>query len=242
MPTTAAGTRAQARFVRMSARKVRPVLDLVRGKHVVEADEILRFTPRAAAREIRKVLRSAVANAEHNDSQRPDELFVAACYADEGPTLKRFRPRARGRATRINKRTAHITVVVDRLDTDELDRLRARRGSAGRPTGQGDARRRRVAASRGEDAQTGDVPADTAAEEAPPPDATDAGVVDETAPVDTTVPVVDTPPDDAAGAVDETPPPDATTVETAPPPDATVETGADDPAETAGDDPDDRNA
>ena len=106
------GTRAQVRYVRVSAYKAREVLDLIRGKHVQEADEILQFTTRDVAQDIRKVLASAVANAVHNDEQDADELFVLACFADEGPTLRRFRPRARGRATRIRKRTCHITIVV----------------------------------------------------------------------------------------------------------------------------------
>jgi large subunit ribosomal protein L22 len=87
-------TKASARYVRGSATKARAVLDLIRGLDVRRADEVLRFTDRAAAADVRKVLASAVANAVHNDSQDPDELFVVACYADEGPTLKRFRPRA----------------------------------------------------------------------------------------------------------------------------------------------------
>lgn len=104
--------RAQARFIRQSPYKVRRVLDLIRGLPVEEAEQVLAFTPRAASEPIRKVLRSAVANAEHNNALDAEELFVAEAYADEGPTLRRFRPRARGRATRIRKRTSHITVVV----------------------------------------------------------------------------------------------------------------------------------
>ncbi|MEO6987608.1 MAG: 50S ribosomal protein L22, partial [Aquihabitans sp.] len=94
------GTRAQARYVRVSAYKAREVLDLIRGKHVQEADEILQLVERDAAIVIRKALASSIANAENNDGQDPDHLYVSACYADEGPTLKRWRPRARGRATR----------------------------------------------------------------------------------------------------------------------------------------------
>ena len=97
------------------------VLDLIRGLDVRRADEILQFTTRDVAQDIRKVLASAVANAVHNDEQDADELFVLACFADEGPTLRRFRPRARGRATRIRKRTCHITVVVARLSDDRLE-------------------------------------------------------------------------------------------------------------------------
>ena len=127
------GTRAQVRYLRMSPFKARVVLDLIRGKDVQEAAEILAYSERLAAREIGKVLRSAVANAVHNDEIPVDELYVSACYADEGPTLKRFRPRARGRAGRIAKRTCHITVIVSRLSDEELDDRRnrdARRGTA----------------------------------------------------------------------------------------------------------------
>jgi large subunit ribosomal protein L22 len=132
------GTKASAKYVRMSASKVRVVLDLIRGLPVRRADEVLQFTEREAAVAVRKVLASAVANAVHNDEQDADELFVIACYADEGPTLKRFTPRARGRAGRINKRTAHITVVVARLSDDRLEVVQARearRTAAGRRRG-----------------------------------------------------------------------------------------------------------
>jgi len=104
--------RAQAKWVRMSARKARLVLDNVRGRTVPEARTVLAFTPRAAAREIDRVLASAVANAESAHGLDGDELIVVAAYADEGPTLKRWRARARGRVNRIRKRTCHITVVV----------------------------------------------------------------------------------------------------------------------------------
>ncbi len=145
------GTRAQVRYLRMSASKARVVLNLIRGKHVAEASQILAFSERLAAKEIQKVLRSAVANAQHNDEIPADELYVSACFADEGPTLKRFRPRARGRAGRIHKQTCHITLVVSRIDADELDRLREKAAKSGT---QGDAsaqRRARVAKSRGEE-------------------------------------------------------------------------------------------
>jgi large subunit ribosomal protein L22 len=104
--------RAQAKWVRMSARKARLVLDHLRGRTVPEARTILAFTPRAAAREIERVLRSAVANAESAHGLDGDELVIAAAYADEGPTLKRWRARARGRVNRIRKRTCHVTIVV----------------------------------------------------------------------------------------------------------------------------------
>jgi len=104
--------RAQARWVRMSARKARLVLDLIRGRTVPEARTVLAFTSRAAAREIDRVLASAVANAESAHGLDGDELVVLEAYADEGPTLKRWRARARGRVNRIRKRTCHITIVV----------------------------------------------------------------------------------------------------------------------------------
>jgi large subunit ribosomal protein L22 len=104
--------RAQAKWVRMSARKARLVLDHIRGRTVPEARTILAFTPRAAATEIEKVLRSAVANAEANHGLDGDELVVESAFADEGPTLKRWKPRARGRVNRIRKRTCHVTVVL----------------------------------------------------------------------------------------------------------------------------------
>jgi large subunit ribosomal protein L22 len=137
------GTRAVLRHHRISAYKARQVLDLVRGRDVDRAEEILRSTPREAARVVGKVLASAVANARNNDQLDPDELYVSACYADEGTTLKRWRPRARGRATRIRKRTCHITVIVSRLPEDRLERRRARQSDAAAAM-----RARRVAASR----------------------------------------------------------------------------------------------
>ena len=104
--------RAHARYIRQSPYKVRRVLDLIRGLPVEEAEQVLAFTPRAASEPITKVLKSAVANAEHNHALDASELFVAEAYANEGPTLKRYRPRARGRATQIKKRMSHITIVV----------------------------------------------------------------------------------------------------------------------------------
>ena len=103
---------AQARYVRMTPRKCRRVIDVVRGLPVGEALDILRFQPQSASEPIAKVIASAVANAEHNKQLHSDSLFISQAYVDEGPTLKRFRPRAQGRAYRIRKRTSHITVVV----------------------------------------------------------------------------------------------------------------------------------
>ncbi len=105
--------KAQARFVRVTPSKARRVVDLIRGLHVDEARRVLDFTPRSATLPVRKVLDSAIANAEHNHQLAADGLFVARAFVDEGPTLKRFRPRALGRAYRVRKRTSHITVVVD---------------------------------------------------------------------------------------------------------------------------------
>ena len=129
------GTKASALYLRVSAYKARQVLNLIRGVPVKRADEILQFSDREVSNDIRKVLASAVANAQHNDEQDPDELFVKACFADEGPTLKRFTPRARGRGNRINKRTCHITIVLARLDDARLEVVQAReakRTAAGR--------------------------------------------------------------------------------------------------------------
>ena len=104
--------RAVARFVRVSPRKARIVIDQIRGKSVVQAQEILRYTNRGIAETVEKVLNSAVANAEHNNHLRAETLVVKAAFADEGPTLKRIRPRAKGSASRIRKRTSHITIIV----------------------------------------------------------------------------------------------------------------------------------
>ena len=104
---------AKARFVRVSASKARRVIDLVRGKSVTEALDILRWAPQAASEPVAKVIASAAANAQNNDGLDPATLVVAAVYADEGPTAKRIRPRAQGRAFRIRKRTSHITVIVE---------------------------------------------------------------------------------------------------------------------------------
>lgn len=130
------GTKATAKHVRSSAYKARVVLDLIRGLPVRRADEVLQFTERAIAKDIRKVLASAVANASNPDNEGSyiadaDELFVLACFADEGPTLRRFKPMARGRAGRIRKRTCHITVVVARMSDERLAVVQARAEGAG---------------------------------------------------------------------------------------------------------------
>jgi large subunit ribosomal protein L22 len=110
--------RAQARYARVTPRKARRVVDLIRGLPAAEARAVLRFAPQAASEPVGKVLASAIANAEHNFRLDTDTLFVSRAYVDEGPTLKRFRPRAQGRAYRINKRTSHITVIVESRDEE----------------------------------------------------------------------------------------------------------------------------
>ena len=105
--------KAVAKYVRISPRKVRPVMDQVRGKRVEEAMNLLAFAPQKGAFLLKKVIQSAVANVEQNTSMDVDGLYIKRVYADEGPMLKRFRPRALGRATRIRKRTSHLTVVLD---------------------------------------------------------------------------------------------------------------------------------
>jgi len=103
---------ARARYVRVTPMKARRVVDLIRGLPTAEAQAVLQFTPQAASEPVGKVLDSAIANAGHNHQMDPDDLVVSAAYVDEGPTLRRYRPRAQGRAYRVRKRTSHITVVV----------------------------------------------------------------------------------------------------------------------------------
>jgi large subunit ribosomal protein L22 len=167
------GTRAQVKNVRMSATKARVVLDLIRGLAIDEASSVLAYTERGAAEVVAKCLDSAVANAEHNDQIDPATLHVAACYADEGRTMYRWRPRARGRATKIRKRTCHITIIVAPMPAEMLAIEQAKREAvpgtrAARRRGQEAATRSaRVAASQ----QSGDV-AESAEE---------AGIVDQDA-------------------------------------------------------------
>src|ERR1700688_773321 len=137
------GTRATLRGYHMSASKARVVLNIIRGEDVTSAQEILTGTNREAADVIAKVLASAVANAVTNDAMQADELFVSAAYADEGITMKRFTPRARGRAGKIRKRSCHITVIVSRLDEERLETLRTARTAQAAVS-----RSRRVASSR----------------------------------------------------------------------------------------------
>jgi len=121
------GTRAVLRHVGVSPYKVREVIDVIRGKPVREAADMLNYVERDAALLVGKLLRSAVANAANNDGLDPEDLYVSACYVDEGPTAKRWRPRARGRASRIRKRSSHVTVIVSRMPEHRLARLQARR-------------------------------------------------------------------------------------------------------------------
>jgi large subunit ribosomal protein L22 len=146
------GVRAQVKYVRTSAYKAREILGLIRGERAAAALEILEFSERDIAKVILKGLESAIANAENNNGIAGEDLYVSACYADEGPTLKRWRPRARGRATRIRKRTCHITIIVSRLPAERLEIIR-RNESAGAGSARGtrsaaDARRQRVLRSR----------------------------------------------------------------------------------------------
>ena len=190
---TKSGSTAKALYIRSSASKVRVVLNLIRGKDVRSADQILQFTDREAARLVRKVLASAVANAVNNDELDADDLYVKACFADEGPTLKRFRPRARGRAGRINKRTCHITVIVATMSDEMLAVREVKATSKGRATASSN-RRARVASSRKavEEAPATEVDETTAAE------ATEEVVTDEVVTEATETDAVDTQDTDTA--------------------------------------------
>ncbi len=139
------GARAKEAYVRISASKVRPVLNLIRGKSYEKAIDILKLTERKAADNITHCLNSAVKNAENNGIEA-EELFISECFADEGPTLRRWRARARGRATRINKRTSTITIIVSRYTPEELDKLREQGQS--RQSADAVARRKRVEGQR----------------------------------------------------------------------------------------------
>jgi large subunit ribosomal protein L22 len=188
---TIAGARSTHKFARLSASKVRVVLDLIRDEDLEQARDELRFCDRGAATIIAKVLESAVANAENNEHLSADELYVAECWADEGPTLKRWRPRARGRATRINKRTCHITVVVAQLDEDELEARVARLAAAGRRSADAD-RAARVAGSTGPDEETDENDVTTIDEEVVNTEGATDDIAEETAENDTTIDQIET--------------------------------------------------
>ncbi len=172
-----AGAKATHRYARLSASKARVVLNLVRDEDLALARDRLRFCERGAAEVVSKVLESAVANATNNEQLDADELYVAECWADEGPVLKRWRPRARGRATRIFKQTCHITVIVAQLSPSELEMREARLAASGSQTAAA-ARAARVAASRADTDADDEMEVDeAAAREAA--DETDPAVVDE---------------------------------------------------------------
>ena len=199
------GTKATAKHLRFSASKARVVLDLVRGLPVRRADEVLQFTDRGAAHDIRKVLASAVANASDTNNAAylgdADELFVLACFADEGATLRRFRPRARGRATRIRKRSCHITVVVARMSDQRLAIEQAR--SEGASTSSAASRRARVERSR----QRAEAARDGATAASADDGLIEPGDTESTAAVQAFADVAETEP--AEGAVDVPPQTDA---------------------------------
>ncbi|WP_037363067.1 50S ribosomal protein L22 [Nakamurella lactea] len=133
--------RAQARHVRMTPMKARRVIDLVRGRSVADALAILKFSPQAAAEPVAKVIASAAANAENNQGLNPEALVIETAYADEGATLKRFQPRAQGRAFRIRKRTCHITIEVVEVE-NAASAARSRSARSGRNRGQSSAKGR----------------------------------------------------------------------------------------------------
>ena len=154
-------TKAQAKFVRVSARKARLVTDLIKGRDLAEAQQTLDYSEKGAARIVSKVLNSAAANAENNSRLNPDTLYVLNAYVDEGPTLKRFRPRAMGRATRINKRTSHITVI---LEEREPEKARPKR-SFRRPMGKAARRKAAERAAAADEAEKEAVEVEETAEE-----------------------------------------------------------------------------
>ena len=160
-----AGAKATLRYGRLSASKARVVLNLIRDEDLALARDRLRFCERGAAEVVAKVLESAVANATNNEQLDADELYVAECWADEGPVLKRWRPRARGRATRIHKQTCHITVIVAQLSPEELEMREARLAASGSQTAAA-ARAARVAASRAADTGDDEPDAETDLDEA----------------------------------------------------------------------------
>lgn len=180
------GTRAVLSSYRASAYKFREVLDLIRGLDVKTAREILSGLDRDVAAVIGKLLDSAVANAVNNNSIPADELYVASCFADEGPTMKRFRARARGRAGAIRKRTAHVTIIVARLSDDRLQVVRSKRAAE-----DANRRARRVARTRGgatekpKTSSVGTESHETSVSAAPTVDEVSSSVIESDAPVDT---------------------------------------------------------
>ena len=173
---------AKARFVRVSPRKARRVIDLVRGRSVADALDILRWAPQAASEPVAKVIASAAANAQNNNGLDPATLVVTTVYADEGPTAKRIRPRAQGRAFRIRRRTSHITVVVESRpakDQRSAKSTRARRAEASKAAANAPAKTAPAKKAPANKAPAKKAPAKSAAKKAPakkaPPKSAEAG-------------------------------------------------------------------
>jgi large subunit ribosomal protein L22 len=161
---------AKARFVRVSPRKARRVIDLVRGRSVADALDILRWAPQAASEPVAKVIASAAANAQNNDGLDPATLVVATVYADEGPTAKRIRPRAQGRAFRIRRRTSHITVVVESRpakDQRSAKSARTRRAEASKAAAKAPAKKTPANKAPAKKAPAKSAPAKSEAKKAP---------------------------------------------------------------------------
>jgi large subunit ribosomal protein L22 len=179
---------AKARFVRVSATKARRVIDLVRGKPVAEALEILRWAPQSASEPVAKVIASAAANAQNNDGLDPSTLVIATLTADEGPTAKRIRPRAQGRAFRIRRRTSHITVIVEsRPSRDErgprsASATRARRAQASKAAAKAPAKKAPVKKAAAQKAPAQKAPAKAPAKKAPAKAATSSTAAKKAAP------------------------------------------------------------
>jgi large subunit ribosomal protein L22 len=192
--TTNPTVRATVRYLHTSPYKVRQVLELVRGLPVDDADRILQLCEKDAAADVQKLLRSAIANGEHNNSLPADELFVSLAWADEGPTRKHGQPRARGRYFRIRKRTSHVTIVLERFAVDELETRRRREEATGRGAAVSQrrraerVRRSRATATEPEVTEVEEPEVEEAAVDTVEPEAveatTDDTAVDETASVD----------------------------------------------------------
>ena len=163
------GSKAETKFVRMSASKARVVLNLIRGKNVIEAQSILFLCDRLAADPVKKCLNSAIANAEHNEEISADELYVSACYSDEGPTIKRFRPRARGRASAIHKQVCHIAIEVSRYTDEELKTMRDSAAAKAKSSeGKAKTKKKSSRADRVAKSKAKETPAAADVEETPP--------------------------------------------------------------------------
>jgi large subunit ribosomal protein L22 len=162
----APGARAIARYVRVSPMKARRVVNLVRGLPAKEALTVLQFAPQSASEPVYKVLASAIANAENNERLDPDSLLVSEAYVDEGPTLKRFRPRAQGRAFRIRKRTCHITIAVESVQVSGARRTGAKKAAAAKAAPATEAEATEAEVTTAESAET-PAPAKKAAKKAP---------------------------------------------------------------------------